>query len=90
MGLGSTMGAALTNHRVLTPTEARVLTAGGVVLSALGLLALKYPRSIAVPFAVLALWLALTIWIRAARLYALARRSASGHGRERTDTHGED
>lgn len=86
MGLGSTMGAALTNHRVLTPTEARVLAAGGVLLAALGLLALEYPRVIAVPFAIVVLWLALTIGIRAARLYLHARRRTRQKGPERAAT----
>ena len=73
VGLSSTVGAALTNRRALTPTEARVLAVGGMLFFALAALAIEYPRSIAWPFAVIALWIAVTVWVRAVRLYTRAR-----------------
>lgn len=73
VGLGSTVGAALTNRRALTATEARVLAAGGVLFFALAVLAIEYPRAVAWPVAVIASWIALTVWVRAVRLYTRGR-----------------
>jgi cardiolipin synthase len=72
VGLSSTVGAALTNRRALTPTEARVLAGGGVLFFALAALAVEYPRAVAWPLAVVMFWIALTVWVRAARLYRRA------------------
>lgn len=76
VGLSSTVGAALTSRRALTPTEARVLAAGGMLFFALAVLAIEYPRTIAWPFALVALWIAVTVWVRAVRLYT---RTGSRH-----------
>jgi cardiolipin synthase len=82
VGLGSTMRAALTNRRTLTPTEARVLAVGAVLLSALGWIALVYPRAVAWPLGIIAFSAALTVLLRAARLF-LRARSAREQSRTR-------
>lgn len=76
VGLGSTVGAAITNRRPLQPAEARVLMAGGAVFFLLGVLAVEYPRSVAWPFAVIVVWIAVTVWFRAFRLYRRSRNRA--------------
>lgn len=67
-GLGSTVGAAITNHRTLGPAEAKVMAIGGLLLMALSLLAVVYPLVIMLPLAALGAWVATTLLIRAIRL----------------------
>ncbi len=68
VGLGSTVTAAITNHRALGPAEAVVMTTGGALLLALAVLALVWPRLLTVPLALLAAWIATTLLVRAGRL----------------------
>jgi cardiolipin synthase len=70
VGLGSAVGAAITNHRALGPAEAKVMAAGGLLLLGLAVLSLVYPRVVTLPLAVLAAWIATTLLIRAIRLRA--------------------
>ena len=80
VGLGSAVGAAITNHRALGPAEAKVMTAGGVILLALAVAALVVPRLVTIPLAVLAAWVATTLLVRAVRLGAgAAARSTKRH-----------
>ena len=65
VSIGSAVGAAMTGRRVLGPAEARIMGAAGLALLFLGLLALLWPRAVAVPLAVLALWLAGSLLVRA-------------------------
>jgi hypothetical protein len=55
----------MTGRRVLGPAEARIMGAAGVALLVLGLVALLWPWAVAVPLAVLALWLAGSLLCRA-------------------------
>ena len=75
-GLGSAVGAAITNHRALGPAEAKVMATGGVLLLVLAILAVAYPLVVTLPLAALAAWVATTLLIRAVRLRR--RRSAAG------------
>jgi cardiolipin synthase len=68
VGLGSAVGAAITNHRALGPAEARVMAAGGFLLLGLAIVALLLPRWVVTPAAAFAAWIAVTLLIRAARL----------------------
>jgi cardiolipin synthase A/B len=77
VGLGSAVGAAITNHRALGPAEATVMAAGGGMLLALAALSLLWPRLITIPLAMLAAWVATTLLVRAIRLGAARRRAAS-------------
>jgi cardiolipin synthase len=70
IGFGSTLGASFTQHRGLGPAESLVLSGGGGILLLLGLLALFMPRLIAWPLAVIALWIAAGLLIRAWKLWA--------------------
>jgi cardiolipin synthase len=81
LSVGSAVGAALTNRRLLGPAEAGLLwllaaiTAGGAVLG------LVFPALIAYPLAVLLGWIAVTIVVKAWGLSRRARdlrRSADG------------
>jgi cardiolipin synthase len=65
VSIGSAVGAAMTGRRVLGPAEARIMGAAGVALLALGLVALLWPRAVAVPLAVLTICLAASLLVRA-------------------------
>ena len=74
-GIGSTVGAALTERRSLGPAEARVLFGAGLLLALVSALALLFPRVLALPLALLGGWIAVTLLSRA---YALWRRPRTG------------
>lgn len=68
VGLGSAVGAAITNRRALGPAESKVMAAGGGILVVMATVAVLWPRVLTVPIAVAALWVALTLLVRAWRL----------------------
>jgi cardiolipin synthase len=67
--LGNTVTAAVTNHRVLEPADARILAATGAALLAIAGAAILWPRVLAIPIAVLFVWLGGALLSRAWRLY---------------------
>jgi cardiolipin synthase len=72
--MGRTLGAALTARREVGAAEAYNLFWSSLIFLSFGLLAYKWPKAIAMPFAVFAVWFALAGLFRAWRLY----RSAPG------------
>jgi cardiolipin synthase len=68
MRLANTVGAAVTNHRTLGRAEGRILTLAGLGLVVLAVLAALWPRIIATPLAVLAVWVGLALMWRSVRL----------------------
>ena len=82
VSIGSAVGAAVTGRRVLGPAEARIMGGAGVTLVALALLGLVWPRVIAVPVAVIALWVALGLLLHARTLH---RERAERAKRENQD-----
>jgi cardiolipin synthase A/B len=79
--LGRTVGAALTEQRVLEPAEARLLALVGTVLLGLAAAASFWPFLIAAPLSVILVWIALALLARA---YSLRRtRRARGQPRMR-------
>jgi cardiolipin synthase A/B len=70
--LANTVGAAMTNRRVLGATEGGILLGGALLLLGGAAVALCFPRVLAWPLAVIALWLALSLIIK----YMAAARSA--------------
>ena len=77
VGLGSAVGAAITDNRVLGPAEAKVMAVSGTVLVVLAATAIAFPRVVTIPLSVLAAWVAVTLLVRAARLAAARRRQTS-------------
>jgi cardiolipin synthase len=63
--LGRTVGAALTDQRVLAPTEARVVAIVGAALLIIAVAAVLWPLIIAIPLAVILLWMSIALLIRA-------------------------
>lgn len=74
--VANAVGAAMTNHRVLGPAEARLLWASGIASAVIGAAALAFPRLIAVPIAVVMLWIGAALSWRARRLRVEARHGA--------------
>lgn len=68
VGLGSAVGAAITNHRALGPAEAKVMAAGAGLLLAFAVAALAVPLLLTIPMAIVAAWVAVTLLVRAWRL----------------------
>jgi cardiolipin synthase len=62
--LANTMGAAITNRRPLGPAESGTLGSGALALAVAGLLVLVWPKLIAWPLGVLAIWLAILLFRR--------------------------
>jgi cardiolipin synthase len=67
VGLGSTVGAALTRHRSLGAAESGVLFTGGMVVTAISLIGLLAPRFLAYPLALVGAWLGISLLVRAWR-----------------------
>ncbi|MEA3109364.1 MAG: cardiolipin synthase [Gammaproteobacteria bacterium] len=79
--LGRTVGAALTEQRVLEPAEARLLALVGTALLGVAAAASFWPLLIAAPVCVLLVWIALALLARA---YSLRRtRRARGQPKMR-------
>lgn len=78
--LGNTMGAVITNRRVLGPAEATTMTGLGVALCVFAAVSLLWPLAVAVPLAILAIWIAISSFVRARELRAMRKSEA---GKER-------
>ncbi|WP_437675493.1 phospholipase D-like domain-containing protein [Sorangium sp. So ce131] len=75
--LANTVGAAMTNRRVLGAAEGTILLGGALLLLGGAAVALYFPRLIAWPLAVLALWSALSLILRYVTLARSAKAAAS-------------
>ncbi|MDR3445476.1 MULTISPECIES: phospholipase D-like domain-containing protein [unclassified Dyella] len=75
--IANTMGAALTDRRVLGDTATGPLLTGAIVLSLLAVVAVFWPAVIGWPLAVLAAWLAMNFGARAWRLRRRFKRRAA-------------
>jgi cardiolipin synthase len=78
IGVGSTVGAAITNRRVLGPAEARVMLMAAGLLLLLSIVAVKWPRGVTFPLAFIGTWVAIALFIRAWKLHRGAAREAKG------------
>ena len=67
VGLGSTVGAALTRHRTLGTAESGVLFTGGVVVTLISLVGALAPKFLAYPLALIGAWLGISLLVRAWR-----------------------
>lgn len=74
--IANAVGAAVTNHRVLGPTESRVLFASGAGLLVVVAIAFAWPAALAFPAGTLGLWVAVSLWVRALRLHRSAKQSS--------------
>ncbi|HEX8353894.1 MAG TPA: phospholipase D-like domain-containing protein [Pyrinomonadaceae bacterium] len=82
IGVGSAVGAAITNRRVLGPAEARLMVMSAALLLVLSMVAVKWPRGVTYPLAFIGTWVALALFVRA---YKLHRGAGAAEERERGD-----
>jgi cardiolipin synthase len=68
--IGNTVGAALSNRRMLGPAEAGVMLKIGLMLTLLAVLGMIWPLAIAIPVGVLAAWIGLSLLVKAWRLHS--------------------
>lgn len=73
VGLGNTVTAAITNHRVLGAAEAVVMAAAGAGLLVVALACLLVPLLVTIPLALVAAYVAAALLVRALRLRHGAR-----------------
>jgi cardiolipin synthase len=69
-----TIGAALTNHRLLGPSEARIMAGSALLLLLLAFVTWHWPYLFVAPFALFSVWLALILLLRAYRLHREGQR----------------
>jgi cardiolipin synthase len=66
--ISNAVGAAITDHRVLGPAEARIMFTAAWLLLLLTAVATLWPRAVAFPVAVLGGWVAISLLVKAYRL----------------------
>lgn len=66
--IGNTVGAALTNRRTLVPAESGLMFSVALGFLLLAVIAVVVPLAITAPLAALALWIAVTLLVRAWRM----------------------
>jgi cardiolipin synthase len=76
--VSSAVGAVITNHRVLGPAETRIMITVSLILLALALISVLWPRWIAFPIALFSIWVAASLLIRNYRIYRNRRREKAG------------
>lgn len=76
--LSNIVGAAITNHRLLGPAEARITGIGGLSLLLFALVSALLPRAVTIPIALLSAWLGVSLLIRTYRLLRKKRREEGG------------
>ncbi len=76
--IGNTIGAAISNRRVLEPLEGRIMLTAGSLLMALALVFALAPRATALLLAAFAIWFGLAFLFRGFRLIWLSRRKQAG------------
>ena len=76
MRIGNTVGAALTNRRVLGPSEAGLMAKSGAALLVLAALAVIWPEAVAVPVGIVAGWVGVALMLKAWKLRQERRRDA--------------
>jgi cardiolipin synthase len=78
IGLGSTLTASFSRRRELHPEESLVVVSGAIALLLIGLLGILLPRVIAGVVAMVAIWPALILLLRALKLWQADRRNSRG------------
>jgi cardiolipin synthase A/B len=67
--VGYSVGAALTEHRVLAHAEARITGVGGIFLIVIALAGFVWPIAVSIPMVVVCGWLAISLLVRTYKLY---------------------
>ncbi|MEQ1772478.1 MAG: phospholipase D-like domain-containing protein [Burkholderiales bacterium] len=73
--IGNTVGAAMTNHRVLGPAEAGIMAVVAVLILGLVAIAALWPLALVLPLCVLGAWIAVSLLVRAVLLRRDGRKA---------------
>jgi cardiolipin synthase len=76
--IGSAVGAAITDHRILGSDEAKIMVAVSVILLGLAVVSVLWPRWITLPLAFLCAWFSVALVIKAYKLHSSRRREING------------
>jgi cardiolipin synthase len=82
VGVSSAVGASIARHRLLGSAESRIMGPAGAILLVLALFAFFAPSVIAYPIGVIAVWVAITLLMRARRLYESTKAEQNAEGRK--------
>ena len=82
--IGNTVGAAITNHRVLGPAEAGITVLVALAVLLLVTVGVLWPLVVVAPLALLGLWIAVSLLVQAARLRHQGARESDGVARYET------
>lgn len=85
--IGNTVGAAITNHRVLGPAEAGIMAAVGLAILGLVAVAIMWPLAMVIPVCAIGAWVGVSLLVRAV-LLRRAKRADSKRPRESEDAPG--
>jgi cardiolipin synthase len=85
--IGNTVGAAVSDRRVLEPVEARIMLVVAIVLVAVSVLVVLVPRLAAYPIAAAAIWIGGALFYRSCRLLRKANRKRQGARRTDSRAH---
>jgi cardiolipin synthase len=66
--ISNTVSAAVTSQRRLEPVETRIMLTVAIILASVGILVAVFPRLVAYPIAVVAIWFAGALFYRSYRL----------------------
>jgi cardiolipin synthase A/B len=72
--VGYTVGAALTEHRLLGLAESKITGVAGLLLFMITLAGLLWPLVVSIPLSIVCGWLALSLLVRTYRIYFRKRR----------------
>ncbi len=75
--IGYTVGAALTEHRLLGHAEAKITAAAGLLLLLIALLSWFWPLVLTIPVSIFCVWLSVSLFIRTGQLYFRKNRQGN-------------
>jgi cardiolipin synthase len=77
IAIGNALGSTISTSkkRYLGAAEARINLIGGVILLVTGLIAFQFPRVLAVPLGIIAIWLAVSLFIASFKLFRQAKKA---------------
>lgn len=87
IAVGSALGSSVSKikQRPLGTMEAKISLTGGVLLLILGLVAIFFPRLLAIPLGVIFIWLAASLFINSYHLYRVAKKDENQRQQPQTD-----
>jgi len=77
--IGYSLGAALTEHRLLGHAEAKITALAGLLLLVIAVICFLWPLFLVIPVCVLSIWIALALLVRTFRIYFKDSKNVEKH-----------